>query len=305
MAARLTRRQALASLSAALAAPAIATAAPDDAPPGPRPRHTDRQLTAVPNAEAIGRRYWSPGLDEGFVPQGLTVFGDEVLIAAYRSTDPKQNDGPARIFRMALADGRVLGSFTLPPAYGHPGGLAMAGDTLYVANSGRLLALALTADAAAEPKTTGEWRVDKTMGPSFLACDGDALWFGPFRNYGEPMLHRLPLARLKSLAGKPVNPAEADHAIPLPLSAQGATFDRQRRLWVSTSAGNRPGGLHRIDPADGAIPDSFSAPGGIEDLGCAPDGKLWAVGEAGSRRWNNWDTFFPLVFEIDMAKLKR
>lgn len=259
----------------------------------------------MPNAQAVGRRYWSPGLDDGFVPQGLTVFGGEVLVAAYRSTDPKQNDGPARVFRMACADGRVLGSFALPTAYGHPGGLAMAGETLYVANSGRLLALALTADAVAEPRQIGEWRVERAMGPSFLACDGEALWFGPFRSYGEPKLYRLPLGRLGSLAGKPVTPELADHAIPLPLSAQGATFGPERRLWVSTSAGNRPGGLHRIDTVDGTIPDSFSAPGGIEDIGCAPDGRLWAVGEAGSQRWNNWDAFFPLVFEIDTAKLKR
>ena len=44
-------------------------------------------------------------------------------------------------------------------------------------------------------------------------------------------------------------------------------------------------------------------PGGLEDLGLAPDGKLWAVSEAGTQRWNRWNTFYPLVFEIDPAKL--
>ncbi len=47
----------------------------------------------------------------------------------------------------------------------------------------------------------------------------------------------------------------------------------------------------------------YPAPGGIENLGLAPDDKLWAVGEAGTQRWNRWSTFYPLVFEIDPAKL--
>lgn len=109
--------------------------------PGDAPIYDTRELTAVPNAAAIGRRYWSPGLNEGYVPQGLTVFGDEILIACYRSTEREQDNGPARVFRLARGDGRLLGSFALPATYGHPGGLATARETLFVANSGRLLAL--------------------------------------------------------------------------------------------------------------------------------------------------------------------
>jgi hypothetical protein len=58
-----------------------------------------------------------------------------------------------------------------------------------------------------------------------------------------------------------------------------------------------------LDPATGGVLARFPVPGGIEDLGLASDGKLWAVSEAGTQRWNRWSTFYPVVFEIDPAKL--
>lgn len=295
-----TRRAALIGLAAGIAHVGAGRA---DTIPGPRPSYTDRPLGAVPNAQAIGRRYWSPGLDEGFVPQGLTVFGDEVLVAAYRSADPRQDNGPARVFRLAMADGRLLGEFDLPAEYGHPGGLAMRGSTLVVANSGRILALDLPLDPGGAPKPAGEWRVERAIGPSFLTSDAEALWFGPFRREGRPLLYRVTLSAFSPGRTTPITAADASRTLALPLFAQGATFDREGGLWISTSAGNRPAGLHRLDAASGAVLASYAAPGGIEDLGCAADGRLWAVSEAGTRRWNRWDTFFPLVFEIDTAKL--
>ena len=38
--------------------------------------------SSVPNEQAITRMIWAPGLDEGYVPQGLTVADDAVLVAA-------------------------------------------------------------------------------------------------------------------------------------------------------------------------------------------------------------------------------
>ncbi|POR47332.1 hypothetical protein [Bosea psychrotolerans] len=271
---------------------------------GEPPRYDQRPLSLVPNAQAIGRRYWVPGLNEGYVPQGLTVTRAEILVAAYRSVDPRQDNGLSRVFRLAQGDGRLAGSFDLPEAYGHPGGLAARGTTLFVANSGRLLALDLTASLrSGSPAIIAERRVDKAMGPSFLACDGDALWFGPFRRQGEATLYAVPLARVFEGGTDPLGPTDAGRRLPLPLLAQGATFDRSGGLWISESAGNRPGALHRLDPRSGAVLASYAAPGGIEDLGCASDGRLWAVSEAGSQRWSRWETFYPLVFEIDPGRL--
>ncbi|MFJ5368026.1 hypothetical protein ACIPIA_02295 [Bosea sp. CER48] len=272
--------------------------------PGEAPNYDMRELTAVPNEAAIRRRYWSPGLNEGYVPQGLTVHRDEILIAAYRSSDRDQDNGPARVFRVSRGDGRLLGGFALPATYGHPGGLAMVGETLFVANSGRLLALDFKESCRnGECVPLKETRVDKMMGPSFLAASGDNLWFGPFRRDGAPSLHAVPVARILSGAEAPVGPADAQVTVPLPLLAQGAALGGDGAIWISQSAGNRPAFLSKLDSRTGAVIARYPAPGGIEDLGFAADGRLWAVSEAGTQRWNRWSTFYPLVFEIDPAKL--
>lgn len=272
--------------------------------PGDAPGYDARELSAVPNEAAIGRRYWSPGLNDGYVPQGLTVYRDEILIAAYRSTERDQDNGPARLFRLSRTDGSLLGSFALPATYGHPGGLAMVRETLFVANSGRLLALDFRESCRnGECVPLKEARVDKAMGPSFLAASGDVLWFGPYRREGEPSLHAVPAARVLAAGDAAIGLSDAQASLPLPLLTQGATFDGEGKIWLSQSSGNRPAFLSRLDPRTGAVLVRYPAPGGIEDLGHAPDGKLWAVGEAGTRRWNRWNTFYPLVFEIDPGKL--
>lgn len=298
---KLNRREVLAAgmglslAPAALARPTL---------PGDAPAYDARELTAVPNEAAIGRRYWSPGLNEGYVPQGLTVYRDEILIASYRSTERDPDNGPARLFRLSRTDGHLLGSFSLPATYGHPGGLAMVRDTLFVANSGRLLALDFGESCrSGECVPLKEARVDKAMGPSFLAASGDRLWFGPFRREGEPALHAVPVARILSGADAPIGPGDAQVTVPLPLLAQGATLGADGVVWISQSAGNRAAFLSKLDSRTGAILARYPVPGGIEDLGHAPGGKLWAVSEAGTQRWNRWSTFYPLVFEIDPAKL--
>lgn len=298
----MTRRAALAAAAGSLLIPGLARARP--VLPGAEPRYDPRELSEVPNAAAIGRRYWVPGLEDGYVPQGLTVFRDEILVAAYRSETSDQDSGLSRVFRLSLTDGALRGSFALPATYGHPGGLAAAGDVLFVANSGRLLALDLVRSCAGgECAPLGERLVDKGMGPSFLAASDGMLWFGAYRRKGEAALYRVPQRRILGEDKETISPADATASFPLPLFVQGATFDRRGRLWISQSSGNRPAFLSCLDPSTGAILARYPAPGGIEDLGCAADGKLWAASEAGSRRWSRWATFYPLVFEIDPDKL--
>lgn len=175
---------------------------------------------------------------------------------------------------------------------------------MFVANSGRLLALDFKESCrAGECVPLKETRVDKAMGPSFLTASGDALWFGPYRREGAPNLHAVPIDRILASSEAPIGLADSRVTLPLPLFAQGATFDKAGKIWIAQSSGNRPAFLSQLDPATGATLARYPAPGGIEDLGLAPDGELWAVGEAGTQRWSRWATFYPLVFEIDPAKL--
>ena len=64
----------------------VASATEPTAVLGAAPKVEPGELSRVPNADAIVSRIWMPALDAGFVPQGLTVAGNLVLVAAYKST---------------------------------------------------------------------------------------------------------------------------------------------------------------------------------------------------------------------------
>ena len=53
---------------------------------GIAPSYGPEKVSAVPNAAAIVRRIWLPGLDAGYDPQGLAVDGGGIYVSAYRAT---------------------------------------------------------------------------------------------------------------------------------------------------------------------------------------------------------------------------
>jgi hypothetical protein len=50
-------------------------------PMGAKPTCILGMVSSVPNQQAISKTIWAPGLDDGFVPQGLTNAPGQVLIA--------------------------------------------------------------------------------------------------------------------------------------------------------------------------------------------------------------------------------
>ena len=95
---------------------------------GTRPAHLSGELPAVPNDAAILTRIWAPDIDEGYVPQGVTIADGALLVSSYRSADPKVGSGPCRVARIDPASGRTTGQFDMPGTCGHAGGLAYLGD---------------------------------------------------------------------------------------------------------------------------------------------------------------------------------
>ncbi|MEO8930127.1 MAG: hypothetical protein ABI326_11620, partial [Caldimonas sp.] len=66
----------------------------DDGILGTGPTYLDSPSRDVPNAAALGHRIWTPGLDDGFVPQGLTSSGAFLYVSSYKPTpDLKANTG--------------------------------------------------------------------------------------------------------------------------------------------------------------------------------------------------------------------
>jgi hypothetical protein len=85
---------------------------------GIAPSYGPKTVSAVPNAAAIMRRIWLPGLDAGYDPQGLAVDGGAIYVSAYRSDSLGVRRGPCRVIRIDLetggpADGSELPGFAL------------------------------------------------------------------------------------------------------------------------------------------------------------------------------------------------
>lgn len=295
------------SIAAAIITVAALSATATD-PLGRRPGYLTSGASSVPNQQAIMRAIWAPGLDDGYVPQGVAIDGPYVYVSGYRSTDPKVDKGPCRVFRVEAATGKEAGAFDLPQDCGHAGGLAwlgggmlLAGDThrLYRVEVGKALATGNAADGMKGwVKLGGEIRA------SFVAFDGKDIWAGRYAKDPEKSrMYRLPASVFSGPGGNTVSDDAVLETIPIPTLAQGAAFDKHGALWVASSS-SQDGELYRLDRATGGVQAQYQLVLGVEDLEFDADGRLWTVSEAGSRRWIRWRDHYPVVFQLDMAKLK-
>jgi hypothetical protein len=274
-------------------------------PLGTPPTYTDRKLGLlssgeVPNADAILRRIWMPGLDEGYVPQGLSVVAGSVYVAAYKSPEGAGR-GPCRLYRLDPQSGKVTGILDLPPRCGHAGGVARGlPGHLWVADTRDIFEVRLASRSSDTIGTVVRHiRLGGLVRGSFAAGAADALWLGTYQTHGEPRLYKFPWASLKP----EISDEDASASVIMPVRAQGAAFDPAGRLWVTRSSGSF-GELVEINPESAAIGTRFAFPVGTEDIGFDAEGRLWAVSEAGSKRWLSWSTFFPVVFQVDMGRLR-
>jgi streptogramin lyase len=137
---------------------------------------------------------------------------------------------------------------------------------------------------------------------SLAAATADALWLGTDSKEPGAHLYRVPFAKLAA-GTVTLSEQDAAEAVELPTKVQGAAFDPAGRLWI-TRSGATFGELLQLDPRTGAVLQEFAMPAGIEDIGFDRKGGLWAVSEAGSKRWLGWTTYFPLIFRLQPALLR-
>lgn len=295
----------------ALALCAIAACAtiPATEPPGTRPSYVEAVSQGVPNESAIVHRVWTPGLDDAWIPQGLTVAEDRVLVSQYRPMpDLKSNIGPCRVVALDPRSGRVTGSFAMPEgACTHAGGLGWIGHgqlvlfdtrTIFRIDLERALATGHAAGAMKSLKLAGDLR------GSFGAFDGTDMWIGTWTKdaVAKSRMYRVDTALFDALDGQAIDDKRAKESIPIPLESQGAAFDRDGTLWTSSSNG-KWGKLYHL-ARDGRVLAAHDMVAGLEDLDFAADGRLWAVSESGTRKYINWPTKFPFVFAIDVGRLR-
>src|SRR5689334_22977281 len=169
----------IAAAALALAGCASIATAPETR--GTRPTYLQAFTTAVPNGAALSDHIFTPGLDEDYVPQGLTAAGPYLLVSSYKpSPDLKSNTGPCRVFRIEAATGKAAGHFDLPVgACTHSGGLEYAGNgKLFLADTRQLFLIDLDR-ALATGKAEGAMKAVKITGElrgSYATFDGKDLW---------------------------------------------------------------------------------------------------------------------------------
>lgn len=282
---------------------------------GGRPHYGPERVAEVPNEQAIVRRLWVPGLDDGFDPQGLALADGALLISGYSSVAEGVHRGPCRVFRLDQDSGRDTAHLDVPPPCGHAGGVAddsSGGDDgmLYVADTKMLFATNLRqAFTDRALPFSGRPLGDGVVGALAMSAPG-AVWLGTYREKENGRLYRFAAGRIAHLPyGTPLTVADAESQVPIPSYAQGAAIDRNGSLWVARSD-TRWGELDRLDPKTGAVLKRYKAPPQIEGIAFDSEGLLWAVSEAGVRHDYDYffirqlTPFFPLVYAIDPSKLE-
>ena len=166
---------------------------------GIAPSYGPKTVSAVPNAAAIVRRIWLPGLDAGYDPQGLAVDDGAIYVSAYRSDSLGVRRGPCRVIRIDLETGGSTGYVDVPSPCGHAGGLAVGGDgMLYVADTHTLFATPL-----ARAFDRGARFRQFPLGPGVIgglaASTPDGIWLGTYED-GPGRLFRFTAATLARLS---------------------------------------------------------------------------------------------------------
>lgn len=279
-------------------------------PLGRKPGYNDGNISSVPNQQAITRQIWAPGLEEGYVPQGLTYHQGLVYISGYMSTNPKVGKGPCRVFSVSSKDGSLQGYFDLPDDCGHAGGLVVIDpETIIVSDTKKLykinLARALE-EKSSKNSVISTVNLGGALKGSFVDFDGKDIWIGSSeKTEDKARAYRLSLSIFDgSTQHKLVKENHALTSIPIPVSANGMAFDSSGNMWIACS-NSRFGALYKINPNSGELYYKSEMVIGIEDLGFDPGGKLWSVSEAGSRRWSKWSKFYPVIFQVDTSLLAK
>ncbi len=278
---------------------------------GSRPAYLEATTESVPNAAALRHRMWTPALDGDYVPQGLTSDGGYLFVSSYKPTpDLKANTGPCRVFRIEIATGKPAGHFDIPAGTcTHAGGLGYAGNgKLFLADT-RALFLIDVERALATGTTAGASRMVKIAGKlrgSYATFDGRDFWIGTWtKDPAQARMFRLDPRLFDGQDGQDGQTVQEDRAlesIPVPVEAQGATFDRAGNVWVSAS-NSRWGRLYRLD-RQGTVQAQYELPAGLEDLTMDDAGRLWGLSESGTRKYLAWETKFPYLFQIDTERLR-
>jgi hypothetical protein len=276
---------------------------------GKKPEYLDAAATSFPNDQAVTPRIWAPGLDDGYTPQGLTLVDKYVVVSAYQDSDA--NRAGCRVFRLERATGATAGFFDMPIGKcHHADGVASIGNGQIVfADSYQLWRIDL--DAAmktghVEDGMRGTVKLGGETKGSLIFFDGTDVWTGVYtvtKDAEKAKLHRWSLRIFDERDGQIVDETNALQTLRIPPLCQGGAVAPDGSIWLTAST-SKIGRLHRLDRKTGDVLATFETVNGVEGADFDKSGHMWAISEAGARKYMHWPRFFPVIFEIDTAKLR-
>jgi hypothetical protein len=276
---------------------------------GTKPAYLAGLSTSFANDQAVSRKIWVPGLDDDYVPQGLAVDGHSVLVSAYRSAEAKGAGASCRIFRVDMATGRETGRFDAPPRCGHAAGLAnLTGGMIVLADIHDLWRIDLEKaleTGSAQGAVRGHVKLGGELEGHFAGFDGADLWIGIYtvqKDAARAKMHRLPLRIFDEDDGRTIDERWALESVAVPPLGQGAAIEGDS-IWMAASS-SRIGALYRLDRRTGQVLARYDTVTGIEGIAFDFEGRLWAVSEAGAKKYLHWAQHFPAIFAVDVAKLR-
>lgn len=294
--------------AAGLLLSACASVPPPQLVGGQRPTYLDAVTESVPNRAALAPRAWTPGLDEGYVPQGLTAAGQHLFVSSYHpEPELKSGTGPCRVFRIDMSSGLVDGWFDLPRGRcTHSGGLEYVGDgRLLLADTHRLFLIDLGHALETHRAETSmrSFALAGALRGSFATFDGHDIWIGTWtKDPAQARMFRLDPRLFDRHDGGTVDDSLASESIAIPAECQGAAVDRNGDFWLSASNG-RWGKLYRVS-RKGDVRSQYEMVAGLEDLAIDGSGRLWGLSESGTRKYMAWTTHFPFIFAIEVERLR-
>ncbi len=282
---------------------------------GIKPTYSDRRLHIFVENNMIITRIWIPEIDKKFVPQGLTIADDFILLAGYSSL----KGGPAqvKVFKINPENGKVIAQFKLPKYIHHGDGLAYAGNSILwlVDNTGNVLKIdsrkafqygnaqkailgsfidgkSVELSSALEKNSP---KFKRRMRTHFCTYDGKNLWLGRWARTGTPKIYKID--QNKALLKGRFDQSEILDSFKIAHRTQGAAWDG-KNLWLS-QGGKYRGGIQKIDQRrKGVVLKHIPLIGGAEDIEFTPHGTLWISFEAGAMKYRKWNTYFPLIIQL-------
>ncbi len=271
-------------------------------------------LADFPNDDAMCAATWVPRIDERFVPQGLALRGGSALISGYTCRFADSGDGcrkkskteRCRLMSVQLSTGRVTANrhFSRQQC-AHGGGVAVdPKGHIWIADTKKLVFLNGIHDN--QPKKLA---LKSPIEAAFLTeTPSGRIQLGDWAQKGSPQLWTFKWKTLyrclaKKVALKVAEDCDASTkgasteggSVDIPQDAQGAAYG-PGGLWVARST-SKWGKLRTRSRSLGFGP-------GVEEIEFAADGSLWAVFEAGSKKFPAPRPFLPVIARFDVDALK-